>query len=127
MQAGCGGVEADIGGHRLLGEKPIEAGFIGDLMNEAACGEHLRKSDLKAGIFKLSDGREDLGRMPVGHGKCRGAPLAFEAVESQGPGTLRAIGAIGLMSGTSMDGIDVAMLAPTGRVSSNAAARCSSL
>ena len=79
------------------------------------CGEHAAGIRIvKAGIFKLSDGREDLGRMPVGHGKCRGAPLASEAVESQGPGTLRAIGAIGLMSGTSMDGIDVAMLVTDG-------------
>jgi hypothetical protein len=36
MQAGRGRVEADIGRHGLLREQVVEAGFIGDLMDEAA-------------------------------------------------------------------------------------------
>ena len=36
MQARCGWIEADIGCHSFLGEEVVEAGFIGNLMNEAA-------------------------------------------------------------------------------------------
>ena len=51
MQALRRRVEADIGAHRFLGEKLIEAGFIRNLMNEAALAHDAQEIGLEGGHF----------------------------------------------------------------------------
>src|SRR5262245_28588279 len=65
-----------------------------------------RKSDLKAAMFAFPGERRFVGNRRAG-------PLASPSKESQGCG-MTELTAIGLMSGTSMDGIDAAVLITDG-------------
>ena len=63
MQAFGGCVEADIGAHRFLGEKLIEAGIIRGLVDETALAHDAQEIGLEGGhcSFPKAPGRSGSG------------------------------------------------------------------
>ena len=136
MQRRRGAVVADIGGGLALGGERVEALEIGALVDEAAFLQHVQKIGFKCGHLSCDSDHSYF------HGICNklrnhsgigcrkpcalwhykmcwfGTSWASSAGRRQGVDegtTAMMLTAIGLMSGTSLDGVDVALIETDGK------------
>ena len=117
MEAVRSRVEADVGGDRPGARRVVKGLRVGTLMDVAALGERAQETGFQAVRGKRVP---EIGRLfrHRSHPRCGSGArlLAWRRVARQSAGARPAmIHAIGLMSGTSADGVDAAAVETDGR------------